>query len=350
VSDNSMRRFPSRSALALLIGLGALPAAAAADDVAGFFQGKQVQLIIGFGPGVGFDTYARLAAQHLTKFIPGQPNVIVQNMPGAGSLRALNYGVNAAAKDGTVLVMPNPVAVTVPLLYPDRAKFDAQRFSWIGSMNSEVSTCGFWSKNVGSLADLMDPKRETIVGATGASGGSATDAKTLQKILGFSFRIVTGYPAMPELQLAAQNGEVEGFCGLQVSVLKAQLWDQYKSRTLKVPIQIGVERHADLPDVANAFDLAKSPEDKQFLLLTQGPWAFGRPILAPPGVPTDRVAAIRKAFEQMMRDPAFLADAERLKLEMRPMSADRVAELVAEIYKAPATVIERAKQLLGEPQ
>lgn len=347
--DYLARRVSFNSTLAVLLSLGAAPASAA-DDVAAFFHGKQVQLIIGFGPGVGFDTYARLAAQHMPKFIPGQPNVIVQNMPGAGSLRALNYGVNAAAKDGTVLVMPNPVAVTVPLLYPDRAKFDAQRFSWIGSMNSEVSTCGFWSKNVSSLQDLTDPKREIIVGATGASGGSATDAKTLQKVLGFSFRIVTGYPAMPELQLAAQNGEVEGFCGLQVSVLKAQLWDQYKSGVLKVLIQIGVQRHGELPNVANAFDLAKSPEDRQFLLLTQGPWAFGRPILAPPGVPADRVAAIRKAFDQMMRDPTFLADAEKLRLEMQPMSASRVAELVAEIYKAPLPVIERAKQLLGEPQ
>jgi tripartite-type tricarboxylate transporter receptor subunit TctC len=322
----------------------------AADDVTAFYRGKQIRLIIGFGAGGGFDVYARLASHYLPRLIPGQPTVVVQNMPGAGSLRALNYSVNAAAKDGTVLVMPNPVAVTVPLLYPDRAKFDATRFNWIGSMNSEISTCGFWSRKVNSLSDLMDPRREVVLGATGDSSGSATDAKTLQKVLGMNIRVVTGYPAMPELLLAGQRGEVDGLCGLQVSVLKAGLWDQYKNNTLKVPIQIGLERHVDLPDVPNAFDLARSPEDRQFLLLTKGPWAFGRPILAPPGVPDDRTVALRNAFNQMMRDRDFMAEAERLKLEVNPMSGLAIGHLIEEIQKTPPTVIDRARQLVGEPQ
>jgi tripartite-type tricarboxylate transporter receptor subunit TctC len=337
------------SSLLILISVWVQPVTAA-DEVATFYQGKQIRLIIGFGAGGGFDVYARLASHYLPRFIPGQPSIVVQNMPGAGSLRALNYSVNAAAKDGTVLVMPNPVAVTVPLLYPDRAKFDATRFNWVGSMNSEISTCGFWSRSVNSLPDLMDPQREVVLGATGDSSGSATDAKTLQKVLGMNIRVVTGYPAMPELLLAGQRGEVDGLCGLQVSVLKAGLWDQYRNGVLKVPIQIGLERHVDLPDVPNAFDLAKSPEDRQFLLLTKGPWAFGRPILAPPGVADSRTAALRNAFDQMMRDPDFLAEVERLKLEVRPMPGAAIGQLIAEILKTPQIVLDRARQLLGDPQ
>ncbi|MDB5652024.1 MAG: tripartite tricarboxylate transporter family receptor, partial [Hyphomicrobiales bacterium] len=199
--------------LAALVPGGTVKAA----DADSFFAGKTIRILVGYPPGSTFDNYARLATRHIGRHIPGNPTVIVQNMPGAGGLTATSNAANVAAPDGLTLALINPVNAMEPILNPDVAKFDARRFKWIGSMNSEVGTCGFWNDKIRSLDDLKSTT--ATLGATGPSSGSTLDAKAIQGILGLNFKMVLGYPGLNDVRLAAENKEVDGFCGLQVSAI-----------------------------------------------------------------------------------------------------------------------------------
>jgi tripartite-type tricarboxylate transporter receptor subunit TctC len=310
-----------------------------------FYSGKTVRLVVGYPPASTFDTYARTVARYMPQHMPGAPTVIVQNMPGAGSLTATGYMANVAPRDGTVIAMINPVNTTEPLLDPERAKFDPRQFSWIGSVNQEISTCAFWTAKITTLDDLR--AKESVLGGTGPSSGSTIDAKTLERVLGIKVRLVTGYPGLTEVRLAAERGEVDGHCGLLVSAIKTDVWDDFQKGKIKVPLQMAVEKHPELPNIPNVFDLVQSEADRNLLKLVFGPWSFGRPLLAPPQVPEDRLKALRAAFEATMRDPKFLEEAKRINLEVQPIPASGIDQLVADLYKTPAAVIEQARQVLG---
>ncbi len=310
------------------------------------FAGKTIRILVGYPPGSTFDTYARLAARHIGRHIPGAPGIIVQNMPGAGGLTATSNLANVAAPDGLTLALINPVNAMEPILNPDAAKFDARLFTWIGSMNSEVGTCGFWNDRIRTLADLRT--QTATLGATGPSSGSTLDAKAIQGILGLNFKIVLGYPGLNDVRLAAENKEVDGYCGLNVSSIKATLWEPYKAGKFHVVIQTGLEKHPALPaDVPSVFELAPDDDARQVLKLVFSPWAYGAPLVAPPNTPADRVASLRKAFSDMMEDPQLREETTKMNLETVYMAPDRISALVADAYGAPKTIVERTRKLLG---
>ena len=343
--DNmSMKRSVSLfflSAFSLIFGVSH----ANAQDATTFYKGKTVQAIIGYPAGSTFETYMRMFIRHVGKHIPGNPTVIIQQMPGAGSLTATSYLAHVAPKDGTVFGMPNPVNTIEPLLDPERTKFDARTFNWIGNLNTEVSTCSFWAKDLKTIDDLR--KREIIVGSSGPASGSTIDAVVMASLLNIKIKVVTGYPVLLAIKLAAERGEVDGFCGLLVSALKTDFVSEWKSGRISIPLQMGLAKHPDLPDVPNAYDLVSDEADRQLFRLIFGPWAFGRPIFAPPGTPADRVATLRQAFKDTLADPEFIAETEKINLEISSTSGENISQVIDGILKTPEPVVIRARQLLG---
>lgn len=341
------RVFGLSCTLALIAPLAAIELATAepANDVAKFYRGKTVNAVVGYGPGSTFELYLRVLTRHMGRHIPGNPNVVLQQMPGAGSLKATNYLAAVAPKDGSVFGMINPVNTIEPLLDPKNSRFDPRTFQWLGSLNSEISTCGFWSKDIRSLEDLK--KREIVFGSTGPASGSTVDAKMLGALVGVKLRVVTGYPTLNDIRLAAERGETDGFCGLLVSALKTDYWDQYKSGRLQVPVQMGLAKHPEFGQIPNAYDLAKSEEDRQLFQLIFGPWTYGRPLYAPPGTDPARLAALRAALVATLKDPAYLEEAQKINMELQPLPPETISKLVDQILRTPAPVVERARQVLS---
>ena len=331
------------AALILAAGLGSV--AARAQDAAAFYRGKTIQAVVGYTPGSTFELYLRLFVNHLGRHVPGNPNIVIQHMPGAGSLKATGYLASVAPKDGTVIGMPNPVNTIEPLIDPERSKFDPRQFNWLGSLNSEISTCGIWAKDINTVDDMK--KRQVALGATGPSSGSAVDAKVLSALLGLNFKVVTGYPGLTEVRLASNRGEVDGYCGLLVSSIKTDTAEDLSSGRMKVAIQMGLQKHADLPDVPNAFDLVTKEEDRQLFRLIFGPWTYGRPLMAPPGTPKDRVDVLRAAIKATLADPQFLAETKKINMEIQPVAPEEIQKVVEEIFRTPQPVLERARALLG---
>jgi tripartite-type tricarboxylate transporter receptor subunit TctC len=286
-----------------------------------------------------------MLTRHIGKHIPGNPNIVVQHMPGAGSLKATNYLAAIAPKDGSVFGMPNPVNTIEPLIDPKNSRFDPRSFVWLGSLNTEISTCAFWAKDLRTLDDLK--KREVVVGSTGPASGSTIDARVLGTLTGIKFKVVTGYGNLNDIRLASERGETDGFCGLLVSALKTDYWEQYKSGRMAVPVQMGLTKHAEFPNIPNAYELVSNEGDRQLFRLIFGPWSYGRPLFAPPGTAPDRIAVLRAALAAVVKDPAYLAETKKLNMEIQPTSPETIAKLVDEILRTPAPVVERARQVLG---
>jgi tripartite-type tricarboxylate transporter receptor subunit TctC len=332
-------------------GLGAAILAAAplssalADVVADFYRGKNVEMYIGYSAGGGYDVYARLVARHIGKHIPGNPNIIPKNMTGAGSLKLANWLYNVAPKDGTVIGMIGRGTGFDPLFGIKGAQFQGTRFNWLGSANDEVSVCVSWhTSEVKTFDDLLT--HELIVGGTGASADTDQFPKIMNAVLGTRMRVITGYPGGNDIGLAMERGEVKGRCGWSWSSVKATHQHWLDEKKINVLIQLSLEKHPDLPTVPLVVDLAKTDDDKKIMRLLFARQVMGRPFLAPPDLPPDRLAALRKAFMDTMRDKEFLADAERGKLEITPVSGEGIQKLVAEVYATPAAVTKRATELL----
>lgn len=341
-------RTVARSAF-LLGACAALTSAtsAAADPVADFYRGKEMSIYVGSSAGGGFDLYGRLVARHFNAYLPGAPTIVVKNMPGAGGIQQVNYLVNVAARDGTQVGIINPVMTTAPFLTPDVAKWDSRKFVWLGSANSEISTCAFWkASGVEDVQSLFGARRELMVAGIGPSSGSTLDAITLKSMMGWRWNIITGYPGLANAMNAAEAGEADGMCGLNVTTLKARLWPQIQRGEVHVLLQTSLRNHPDLPGVKNAFDLAKTPEQKQMMELVFGPWIFGRPFITTPGVPAERLAALRKAFKDTLADAQFLSEAEKTQSEISYMPPAEIEDLVQRFYATPAEVREKTRLLL----
>ncbi len=339
-----------RTALAVAtLALGAAAVATparAAEGVENFYHGKTIHFIVGFGAGGGsFDAYARLAARYMPDHIPGHPSVIVQNMPGAGSLNALNYVMHSAPRDGTVIGLVNPVIAVRARLQPKLVPHDPRKMSWIGSMTTDYYTCGFWTAKPVTLRDLET--KHFVVGSTATNGGTFAGDKVFESVLHLDFKVVPGYAHMGELLHAAERGEVQGFCGVMKMTLKAQLWKQYKSGQLQIPVRANLNPDPELAGVPNAFDIIKNKADRQVLTLLAAPWYFGRPVMAPPDLPKDRLAALRAGFDAAMKDPALLKQAEKEHLDIRPLTGQQVDDEIKEIYDIPDAVIAHAKPMFG---
>jgi tripartite-type tricarboxylate transporter receptor subunit TctC len=339
------RVFRFSCVLAITAPLAAVAPASAQEDAEKFYKGKTVQAIVGYSPGSTFELYLRVLTRHLGKHIPGNPTIVLQHMPGAGSLKATNYLAAVAPKDGSVFGMPNPVNTIEPLLDPKNSRFDPRSFVWLGSLNTEISTCAFWAKDLRTYDDLK--KREVVAGSTGPASGSTIDARVLGTLTGIKFKVVTGYGSLGDIRLASERGETDGFCGLLVSALKTDYWDQYKSGRMAVPVQMGLTKHAEFPDIPNAYEFVTREEDRQLFRLIFGPWSYGRPLFVPPGTAPERVAVLRAALQSVLKDPAYLAETKKINMEIQPTGPEVIAKLVDEILRTPPPVVERARQVLG---
>jgi tripartite-type tricarboxylate transporter receptor subunit TctC len=322
-----------------------VPAPCHAQSPADFYRGKTVEIYIGTSVGGGYDAYARMLARHLGKFLPGNPTVVAKNMEGGGGMRLANFLYNAAAKDGLVFGTFNRGTGFDPLFGNRSAQFEATKFNWLGSTNNEVSVCVAWhASGTTTFDDLL--RKEMTVGSTGAADDTYQFAKVLSGLLGAKLKIVTGYPGGNDVVLAMERGEVQGRCGWSWSSVKSTHRSWIDNKQINVLVQFALAKHPDLPDVPLITNLAKDDEQLQELKLIFARQVMGRPYLAPPGVPRDRADALRKAFMDTMSDKDFLADAERSKLEITPVSGEEIERLVAEIYKTPAAVAKRAGELI----
>jgi tripartite-type tricarboxylate transporter receptor subunit TctC len=331
-----------KAGLATLIGLVFLAPAHAEDDAAQFFKGKTVRIVVGVGVGSGYDLNARLLARHLGDYIPGHPAVIVQNQPGAGSLTMTNQLYVAGPFDGTAIGASFNGMPTTPLLQPAAARFDPTKFNWLGSTNRETQVTYVWhTAPVQSLDELR--RTELIVGAQ-APGSTQYDFPVLaNQIFGYKFKVVTGYESTPKIHLAMERGEVSGNGATNWTTLKLLNSNWIEEKKVRVLAQWGLKKHPDLPDVPLVLDLAKSDADKQALRLGLARLEYGRPFFLPPGVPADRVEALRRAFDAAMKDPALLAEAEQSKIEIEPLTGEEVADLVRQVNATPPEVVARVR-------
>ena len=326
----------SRSIAAAMLALCPI-SAGHAQSPADFYKGRTVDLYIGYSAGGGYDIYARALARHIGRFIPGNPTVVPKNMPGAGSLVLANWLYNVAPKDGTAFGMIGRGTGFDPLLGSTKAQFDAAKFNWIGSMNDEVSVCVAW--HTSGIAELDQVKQKQLtVGGTGPAADTDQFPKVLNATLGTKFKIVTGYPGGNDVDLAMERGEVMGRCGWSWSSVIATHKSWIDDKKINVLVQLSLSKHPDLPHVPLVMDFAKSDEQKQIFKLVFARQPMGRPFLAPPGIPAERAAALRKAFMDTMKDGEFLAEAGKMKLEINPVSGAAVQDIVQEVYQTPKSV------------
>ena len=337
-------RMKTRALVALAACAFAAPLPAPAQT---FYEGKTIRMVVGSDAGGGFDTFARLYSRHLGRFIPGAPNIIVQNMPGAGSANAAAYVASAAAKDGTVVAALNPGGLIAPLFEGRAATFDAAKLQYLASADTTARVC-FTLKNSPVKTAKDAQAREVVIGA-GAVGSSSYDyAYMHQKLNNMKFRIVAGYKGMADILLALERGEVEGICGYDWSGLKAVRPNLVRDGGFNYLLQVAVEPVAELDamGVPNAATLTANAEDKAALELIAGQQLFGRPYAVAPEVPAERVAILRKAFAEVMKDKDFLAEVERLKLTVSYAPGEEVQALIQRMYASSPAVVQRAKQAI----
>jgi tripartite-type tricarboxylate transporter receptor subunit TctC len=319
---------------------------ASAEPVADFYKGKSIDLLIGFGAGGGYDTYSRVISRHLGKFVPGNPAVVPQNMPGGGGLVVANFVYNVAPRDGLHLAMFGSFNGLEPLFGNANAKFETTKFTWIGNMNVDVEACGVWrSSGIESFADMKE--KLVIFGSSGKASTTSQHALALKNLLGAKVKVVLGYQGTKDINLAMRRGEVNGSCGIYLSSAIAE-WDQdLKNGDLRLVIQFGRKNAPLFGDAVNIYDLLKTKEDREVADIIFRPNEIGRPIAGTPGIPAERAAALRAAFMQTMKDPAFLADAEKARIPIDPMSGEEVTKLFAGFYDEPKEAVERAKSVIN---
>ena len=333
--------------LVVALGLGAALPASAQDDVAAFYRGKQLRMVVGSAVGGGYDLFARIVARHIVNHIPGRPHIIVQNQPAAGGAVMTNQLYGQGPKDGTVIGVPINGIPTAPLLQSG-IQFDATKLIWVGSTNREAYVAFVWhTAPVESIADLRS--REVVVGAT-TPGTTMVDFPLLvNDILGFKFKIVRGYQGTPQINLAIERGEVQGMGGIGWASVKAQTPHWISDKKIKVLAQYGLERHPELSDVPTMLELAKSNADRQAMTMLFARTEYGRPYFLPPDVPEERVAALRRAFDATMKDTAFIAEAAKLQFDVDPLTGEQVQALVAQLAATPREVVTRVRAALEAP-
>jgi tripartite-type tricarboxylate transporter receptor subunit TctC len=329
------------SKLLLVLMLGLATPAAAQEDVAAFFKGKTVRLIVGIGVGSGYDINARLLARHLAAHIPGQPTIIVQNQPGAGSLTMTNALYNTGPYDGTVMGASFNGMPTTPLLQSAGVRFDPVKLNWLGSTNRETQAMYVW--HTAPVRTLEDAKaKETIMGAQ-APGSTQFDYPVLaNQLFGFKFKVVTGYESTPKIHLAMESGEVHGTIA-NWSTLKAINTNWITEKKIRILAQWALKKNPELADVPLFLDRAQSDAERAALRLMLARLEYGRPFFLPPNVPAARVEALRRAFDATMKDPAYLAEADKLKIEVDPLSGEEVTALVEQVSRTPAETVARVR-------
>ena len=333
-----------RALLALAVSLLAGGSALAEEDVAAFFHGKTLRLVVGVGVGSGYDINARLLARHLAAHIPGQPTIVVQNQPGAGSLTMTNALYNTGPFDGTVLGASFNGMPTTPLLQPTGVRFDPVKLNWLGSTNRETQAMYVWHTAPAQV--LEDTRSKEIVMGAQAPGSTQFDYPVLaNKLFGFKFKVVTGYESTPKIHLAMESGEVDGTIA-NWSTLKAINTDWITEKKIRILAQWALQKNPELDDVPLFLDVAKTEGERAALRLMLARLEYGRPFFLPPNVPTARIEALRRAFDATMKDPAYLAEADKLKIDVEPLSGEQVAALVEQVSRTPADTVARVRAAL----
>jgi tripartite-type tricarboxylate transporter receptor subunit TctC len=335
------------SFLALVITALAGSSAAFAQTPEAFYKGKDVRMLISHPPGGGYDLYARFFARHLSQFLPGHPNVIPQNMPGAAGVAMARYIFTAAPQDGTVIGLGPGSTGTAALFGSEGAKFDARKFSWIGSMTSDVAVSLAWNTApVKTAQDLFTT--ELITGGAGATDQSVMYPSAVNRVLGTKFKIIPGYGGTSELALALERGEVQGIGSMNYSSIIGNKADWLRDKKVNVLLQLSPKRIEALPDVPAVVELAKSDDDRAVLELIVAQSTMARAIFGPPNIPADRLAALRGAFDAMLKDPAFLEEAKKLQILINdPMTGDEVGKLVDKLHQARPDLIAKASDAIS---
>ena len=323
-------------------------AIAAEPEIERFYRGLQMKMIIRAAPGGSYDTFARLLAQHMGRHIPGQPTFLNVNMPGASGIKAVNYIVESAPRDGSIvsnISLGFPMQQALGIL--SKVKADMRDFNWIGSFNATNQVLVVMTSSpTKTLAD--GKQRQTLIGAASAVSTGAYLPEAYNLLLGTKFKVITGYQAMAPVKLAMERGEVEGLGSNGWSDLQSDFADLVDTKRLNVILQVGMTKERDLPNVPLLIDQAKNPEERAVLeFITKGNSSIGKPFATSPGVPKERVAALRMAFDATMKDPKFLADAKRSRVEIDPISGEDLQKLVTDIASTPRSVTEKANAALG---
>jgi tripartite-type tricarboxylate transporter receptor subunit TctC len=334
-----MRSRQARLAGGAIFSLLLLTTPVAAQPGGDTFAAKSVAMIIGFGPGGGYDLWGRTVGRHIGRHLPGAPTVIPQNMPGAGSYAAASYIFNIAPKDGSVLGIIARDAALGPLSGATGARFDPTRLSWIGTPTKETNVCvAYHTSQVKSVLDLYD--KQLIVGDTGPGTGTRSYPKALNELLGMKFKLVGGFPASSDVFLAMERGEVEGICE-SLDSIKIRRPDWIPTRKISILFQGGAEPNPELDGVPFVLDLALTGEQRQAIEFLYAGQGIGRPFVAPPDLPPDRLKMLRDAFKATMTDPAFVAEAQKSKLDLEPEDGEHLAVLIAKIYATPKPIVDK---------
>ena len=328
----------------ILLGGGAM---AQAQSVESFYKGKQITLLVGSGAGGGYDVYARTFARHFSKHIPGQPGVVVKNMPAAGGMAAANTLYNQGDKEGLTLAAHTNGIAMDPLLGNAAAKFDGRKFNWLGSIGKLQNVCAIWHEHPIKTIEQARVQEFTAAGA-GATSNTVIVPRILNALLGTKIKVIAGYEPGQGDAIAMESREVDGVCGLAWSTIKASRAHWIKDKKINILVQMAMDKLPDLPDVPGALELV-SGENRQILELILIRQEMGRPFAAPPGVPAERVQALRQAFEATLGERDFLAEARQAQLDIEPLSGQRIDELLAGAYGAPRAIIDKAAALLNPP-
>jgi tripartite-type tricarboxylate transporter receptor subunit TctC len=330
-----------RTILSVAVAL-AVPLTAQADD---FYGGRQIAWILSADVGGGYAAYARAFAPFFASHIPGRPHIVIQHMPGAGGIRAMNYLGSVAPKDGTVLGLVHSSVPFAPLFGIKGAKFDPRRMNWIGSLDANVAICIAWHASaIKTWHDMLD--KEFTVGGSGAGSQMETMPAMLNKLFGSRMKVISGYKGGNEIYLAMERGEVDGRCGGLVSSINSTRPDWFAQGKITVPIVVALERASLFPDVPAVAEFAKDERSRQILELFVAPQSMDRPILAPPGVPAERIAVLREAFHAAMNDAGFIAEARRQHLKIEEVAGERVAGILVAAYALPPDIVSAAAEAM----
>jgi tripartite-type tricarboxylate transporter receptor subunit TctC len=334
-----MRRIRLVAILAALV-LAWQPASAQNGD---FYKGKTITIVVGYSPGGGYDWYARTLARHLGAHIPGDPTVLVQNMPGAATLLAVRYLDATAPRDGTVITMFDPGLITESIAMPETVKVNFSDYRWIGAMLRDVRMCYAWAATgVKTWNDLMAQK-EFLIGTTQRGSQAYMNGAILQKILGAPVRQIAGYPGSNEQRLALERGELQGNCASWSSMPQ----DWIADRKINPLVRFSRSRPADMPaDVPYVADLAKTKEQKDLLAIVNDPGELGRPLIVAKAVPTEQVQLLRNGFEATLRDQQFLADMQQQSLPLDPVTGEEAEKILSTLYAASPDLAKKAREVL----
>jgi tripartite-type tricarboxylate transporter receptor subunit TctC len=333
-------------ATAAALGAVVMASGARADSVADFYKGKDLTINIGYGAGGGYDTTTRIFARHLGKHIPGNPTVIVQNMPGAGSMVAANHAFNVAPKDGSILAVFASSTALEPLFGNPRAKYDPRKFEWIGSLHRDIASCAVWKgagQGIKHLPELINAKKTVLFGSTSPTAITSQHPLFLKHMFNANLKVIYGYKGTKDVSLAMQRGEVDGSCGMFESSVRSAYDQHIKNGEFKIIVQFGRDRKVPyFGDATQMYTLLKTDEQKKIADVVFRQTELARPLAAPPGTPKDRVEALRKAMLDTMKDPGMVADAQKLQIDFDPVPGEETQEMFAEFYKTPPDLVKKA--------